>query len=164
MKSLPESPAKVIFAEASDKTFPLGGAIGKRVEVRLEDHGVKDPFGATLVDYIEDRDRKGKGWYLASLDLPVPVFSEPVKEVLLFAAGGVERPIPNRPTHDKEGRQISYHYKYPLEEMLLNPNSNIKYLLADIATIRDPIILREKQLSHDQLQIYQYVTVWRAPG
>ena len=150
--------------EASNKTFLPGAAIGKRVRVRLEDHEVTHPFGGVLTDYLADQDLKEKGWYLASLDLPVPVFSEPVKEVLLLVGGAVERPIANRPTHDKEGRQISYHYKYPLEEMLLNQNPDIRYLLANIATIQDPTILREKRLSHDQLQIYQYVTVWRTPG
>jgi hypothetical protein len=147
--------------EASSKTFPPGAAMGKRVRVRLEDHEVTRPFGGVMIDYLADQDLKGKGWYLASLDSPVPVFSEPVKEVLLFANGAVERSIANRPTHDKDGRQISYQYKYPLEEMLLNSNSDIKYLLANIAIIRDPTILREKRLSHDQLQIYQYATVWR---
>ena len=48
--------------------------------------------------------------------------------------------------------------------MLLGPNSDIKYLLADIAVTQDPAILREKRLSHDQLQIYQYATVWRNQG
>ena len=164
MKSLDKSPAKVIFVEASDKTFPPGAAIGKRAKVRLEDHEVTHPFRGVLTDYLADQDLKGKGWYLASLDSPVSVFSEPVKEVLLLAGGAVERPIANRPTHDKEGRQISYHYKYPLEEMIIGLNSDIKYLLADIAVIQDPAILREKRLSHGQLQIYQYATVWRNQG
>jgi len=147
--------------EASNKTFSPGAAIGKRVRVRLEDHEVTHPFGGVLIDYLADQDLKEKGWCLASLDSQVSVFSESVKEVLLFAKGAVERPIVNRPTHDKEGRQISYQYRFPLEEMLLTPNSDIKYLLANIAIIRDPTILREKRLSHDQLQIYQYATVWR---
>lgn len=164
MKPSPKAPMKVIFMEASNRTFPPGAAVGKRIQIRLDDHDVKDPFTGVLVSFLEDQDLQGKGWYLASLDVPVSVYSEPVKELLIFARGAVERPIANRPTHDKERRQISYHYKYPLEEMLLTPNSAIKYILANVATAKDSTVLREKRLTHDQLQIYQYATVWRSPN
>ncbi len=155
-----EPQPKLVWVEVSKKSYSPGDAVGKRVKVRLEDHDVKRPFPAKLVDYLEDRDPSKKGWYLSSLDSPVQVFSEPVTEVLLFGGGAIERPI-SRPPRDIEGRQISYYYEYPLEEMLLNPDSPVKYVLASIATFRDPTNLKDKRLSRSELRISPYVTIWR---
>jgi hypothetical protein len=149
------------FVEASDKQYAAGSAIGNRVRIKLEDHSITKRIKAKLVDFIVDLDIEGKGWYLASLDTAAPIISDPVTEVLVRAKGALEDPRMDRPTHDAEGNQISYYYKNPMEEMLLNEKSKIKYLLGHVGTIKDPVILREKRLVHSQIQIYEYATIWR---
>jgi len=152
---------KAVFVEASEKLHTAGSAVNSRVEIRLEDHPIKNPVKAKLVDFIADLDIEGKGWYLASLDTPTRIFRDPVTEVLLFAQGTVDHPASDRPAYDDEGRQISYYYRYPLEEMLLNEKSKIKYVIAQIGTIKDPVILIEKRLVHNQIRIYPRVTIWK---
>jgi hypothetical protein len=80
---------------------------------------------------------------------------------LVFAEGAWDFPVPGRPAYDSEGRQISYYYDNPMEEMLLNPNSSIKYVIGQVATIRDPSLLKYKRLTDSQIDIYPFATIWR---
>jgi hypothetical protein len=45
--------------------------------------------------------------------------------------------------------------------MLLNPNSSIKYVIGQVATIRDPSLLKDKRLTDSQIDIYPFATIWR---
>jgi hypothetical protein len=163
MKISTSDPSKprVTFVEASMRQYTGGTAIGKRVKIKLEDHPIKNPITGRLTDYLVDLDLEGKGWYLVSLDSLERVYLDPVREVLVNARGGVDYPTVDRPSYDKEGRRISYYYNNPFEEMLLNPLSRIKYVIAKVATVKDPIILRDKRLVHNQIQIFPYATIWR---
>jgi hypothetical protein len=94
-------------------------------------------------------------------EIPTPILGDPVTQALVFAGGAWDFPVPGRPAYDSEGRQISYYYDNPMEEMLLNPNSSIKYVIGQVATIRDPSLLKYKRLTDSQIDIYPFATIWR---
>jgi hypothetical protein len=123
---------KVKFVESSNKQYKAGSAIGNSIKIKLEDHSIQKRIKAKLVDFIVDLDNEGKGWYLASLDTTTRIFDNPVTEALVVAKGALEDPRRDRPVYDSEGTQISYYYRHPLEEMLFNKKSKIKYLLGDV--------------------------------
>ena len=152
---------QVVKVEASARKYAPGEAVNKEVDILLEDHSVKTPIRAKLVGFIEDLDRNRRGWYLASLKSPTPILGDPVTQALIFARGARDLPVPDRPAYDNEGRQISYSYDHPIEEMLLNPNSSIKYVIGQVATIKDPSLLRDKRLPDSQIDIYPFATIWR---
>ncbi len=149
--TLPGEPA---FRETSTPEFKPGSAIGRRVEIRVEDHSVKSPFQGTLVNYILDEDHQGEGWYLVDLDSPVPVFTEPIGKILIFPRG-VHASNRRDPQYDSEGRQVSYFYKTPLEDMLLNPGSNIQQVYVYVAIFRDGSTSRDT-LRREQILIHPY--------
>ena len=152
---------QVVKVEASARKHAPGEAVNKEVDILLEDHPIKTPVRARLIGYIEDLDRNRRGWYLASLKSPTPILGDPVTQALIFARGAWDLPVPDRPAYDNEGRQISYSYDHPIEEMLLNPNSSIKYVIGQVATIKDPSLLGDKRLTDSQIDIYPFATIWR---
>jgi hypothetical protein len=152
---------QVVKVEASARKYAPGEAVNKEVDILLEDHPLKTPFRAKLVGFIEDLDRNRRGWYLASLKSPTPIIGDPVTQALIFARGAWDFPVPDRPAYDGEGRQISYHYDNPMEEMLLNPNSSVKYVIGQVATIKDPSLLKDMRLTYSQINIYPFATICR---
>jgi hypothetical protein len=156
-----KSGTEVVKVEASARKYAPGEAVNKEVDILLEDHPIKTPVRARLLGFIEDLDRNRRGWYLASLKSPTPILGNPVTQALIFAQGAWDLPVPDRPAYDGEGRQISYHYDNPIEEMLLNPNSSIKYVIGQVATIKDPSLLKDKRLTDSQIDIYPFATIWR---
>ena len=49
-----------------------------------------------------------------------------------------------------------YYFKNPLEEMLLNSKTRVRYVIIFVAAVKDRVILSEKKLSHNQIQIHPY--------
>src|SRR6266571_4648443 len=88
-----------VLREISTPGLTRGSAVGRRVEIKLEDHSVETPFQGTLTDYIQDREYEGKGWYLVELDISIPVLGEPVTEVLIFPKGAHLK-VPQEPEYD----------------------------------------------------------------
>jgi hypothetical protein len=156
---------KYRFKEASDLEFNLGSALAKRIEIRLEEHSVSKPLLGNLVAFILDKDYPGKGWYLVYLEAPAPVYSDPVDQILVQSRGGVSDTLHEKERkYDIEGREIIHYYRNPLEEMLLNPQTKLKYVLVYVATIRDKAILVEGKLSHDQVWIHPFAKALKPPS
>jgi hypothetical protein len=159
----PTSPSpRFTFVEASSHDFPSGSAIGSRVKIRLEDHSVSDPFVGTLADYILDKDYPERGWYVVNLDSPIPVYSDPVTVILIQSRGAAEEDnFEDIPRRGPKGQKVIYYFKNPLEEMLLNSKSIVRYVIIYVATIMDEVILSEKKLTHTQLWIHPFAKASR---
>lgn len=157
------SSTKYEFTEASDVKLKPGSGAGKRIEIMLEEHSISSPLRGTTGDYILDRDFPDKGWYVVDLDTPVPVYLDPVSRILIQSRGGVSDDFHERQRrYNDKGRELISYYKYPLEDMLLNPQTRIRYVLIYVAITLEDKILVERKLSHSQIWIHPFAKAMKA--